>query len=180
MEEIWKDVPEYEWYYQISNLGNMRSLLYWIKNLALEKNPHVYARITLCMNWIHTQKLVHRIVLSAFIWPSKLIVNHKNWIKNDNRLENLEYCTHSENQQHNYDVLWFKCLFQTNHPQKWKFGWNHNCSKKIIQLNKDGEHIKIWDSLIDAQRQLLISSVCISLACKWKSKTAWWFKWKYY
>lgn len=48
---------------------------------------------------------VHRLVMEAFVGPSPLLVNHKNGVRNDNRLENLEYVTRSQNQIHARDVL---------------------------------------------------------------------------
>lgn len=50
--------------------------------------------------------------------------------------------------------------------QKWKFWWEHNCSKKINQYSKDWEFIKTWDSLIDAQKCLWIAQSNVSRCCK--------------
>jgi len=53
---------------------------------------------------IHRNRMVHRLVMLAFVGESDLQVNHVNGDKTDNRLENLEYCTGSENLQHAYDT----------------------------------------------------------------------------
>jgi hypothetical protein len=50
-------------------------------------------------------RTVHRMVAEAFLGPSKLVVNHKNGVRTDNRLENLEYCTYRENALHAINVL---------------------------------------------------------------------------
>lgn len=151
MKEIWKDVPWYEWYYQVSNLWNVSSFKnnrWGIKEeasiLNLSKNRWWYTQVAL------NNKLfrVHRLVALAFLWKSNLDVNHKNWIKTDNRLENLEYCTRSENIKHSYRELWRIA------SSKWKY-WSHNkLAKSIVQLTKDWNFIKEWWSLIDVEREL--------------------------
>lgn len=117
MLEIWKDIPGYEDYYQVSNLGNVKSLR---KNKIM--SPCIagrgYNHLFLYKDKKASGFLVHRLVLLAFIGYSNLVVNHKNGIKTDNRLENLEYCTYSENEQHAY-----KTGLKTN------VGENHSQSK---------------------------------------------------
>ena len=74
------------------------------RNMPLKSQSRFgYRQLTLCINNNKKSYLVHRIVLAYFTnkpLDYKLIVNHKNGIKNDNRLENLEWCTHSENSKH--------------------------------------------------------------------------------
>lgn len=97
--EVWKDIPCYEGLYQISNLGN----IFIVKRNKLLKgcnDKDGYRQISLSKNNKKKTLKVHRLVLSVFIGSSELCVNHKNGIKDDNRLENLEYCTHSENMIH--------------------------------------------------------------------------------
>jgi hypothetical protein len=67
--------------------------------LKPQKGPNGYQIIALGHG---NTFLIHRLVMLAWIGPSDLIVNHKNGIKDDNRLENLEYVTHSENHRHAY------------------------------------------------------------------------------
>lgn len=97
MEEIWKDVVGHEGLYKVSNLGNIFS----IQSSRLMKkniNNKGYERVTIKGK----QMSVHRIVCMAFIsnYENKCVVNHKNGIKNDNNIKNLEWATCRENSIH--------------------------------------------------------------------------------
>ncbi len=107
----WKDVQGYEGVYQVNKLGEIRSLdrhtkIGWRKGRVLKgvKGNNGYLRLTLCKNHIKKNFTVHRLVALTFIPnPDKLEqVNHINGIKSDNRVENLEWCTASENTYHAY------------------------------------------------------------------------------
>lgn len=109
-EEIWKDIPNYENYYQVSNLGNVRSLdrFYNGRNLKgkmLKLSPNVYGYLRFTAKKDNTTKTlhVHRIVMLTFnpISEEKQ-VNHIDGDKTNNRLENLEWCSDSENKIHAY------------------------------------------------------------------------------
>ena len=63
-----------------------------------------YYQVDPCKDGVKKKKSIHRLVMLAFVGESDLQVNHKNGIKTDNRLENLEYCTRSENAQHAFDT----------------------------------------------------------------------------
>lgn len=181
--EYFKDIPWYEWKYQVSNKWKIKSLNYkrsWKKSLLkLDLSKHWYYLIQL-LNKKHS---VHRLVMLTFIWPSDLQVNHKNCIKTDNRLENLEYCTAKENMEH-ASLNWLmrtteKHHFKTNHPSLGKLGIDAHNSKSIIQLDKNNNIIKEWWWLREADRELWISNSNISQVCSWKRKTAWWYIWKF-
>ena len=130
MEEEWRIVLGYE-KYEVSSLGRIRcyrktSKTYRIlKPVPRDKNkPDDYLRIYM-KGKFHT---MHRLVADAFIMnpnPNKKFVNHKNGIKTDNRVENLEWCTRSENMQHSYNTGLHKT------------GKDH-CQSKALHVLKDG------------------------------------------
>jgi hypothetical protein len=102
-KEIWKDVPEYEGLYLVSNLGRVKSLKFGKeKILKPRENSGGYMQVSLWEEGEGKLFKVHRLMMLVFIGESDLQVNHKNGIKVDNRLENLEYCTASQNQIHAY------------------------------------------------------------------------------
>lgn len=177
-QEIWKDIQGYEWKYQVSSFGNIKSLSY--KNVWPEKilsksiMKTWYQKIELCKFWKQSSYTVHRLVAKAFIKNpyNKPCVNHINWVRSDNRIENLEWCTHSENNKHSYRSL--------NKESYWKWkSWKYNPkSKKVIQYSKEWIFIKEWDSIREAEEKVLWASH-VSCCCLWKTKTSWWFIWKF-
>lgn len=108
--ENWKDVIGYEGIYQVSNLGNIKSLnrLYKDKILKgkiikLTLNVYGYLRFTARKENSIKTLFVHRLVLEAFKPSSrKLQVNHIDGNKTNNKLENLEWVTDSDNKKHAY------------------------------------------------------------------------------
>lgn len=101
MIEIWKDVVGYEGLYQVSNNGRVKSLTNTcIRKTHLDANG--YELVTLNKNGRKTHKRIHRIVAEAFIEcpNTKLDVNHKDGNKLNNSVENLEWCTRSQNVTH--------------------------------------------------------------------------------
>ena len=110
MEEIWKDIEEFKEYYEISNLGNVRrkkgTSHLKIKNRKYTYDKDGYYKVNLKIKQKGYNRFIHRLLAKAFIDnpENKPQVNHINGIKNDNRLENLEWCTLSENRQHAYDT----------------------------------------------------------------------------
>lgn len=104
MKEEWKDVIGYEGFYEISNFGNVKSL-YTNKILKSDSvDKFGYVRFSATKNKIQKIKRVHRLVAEMFIPnPNNLPqVNHKDGNKLNNHVNNLEWCSDSENKKHAY------------------------------------------------------------------------------
>ena len=117
--EFWKTIAEYSGYYEVSNYGRIRRLPTIIryknnstrnypgKIIKQERTADGYLRVVLCKENIKTRFMVHRIVAKTFVLNplNKPYINHKNSDRSDNRVENLEWCTQEENEQHAIDKL---------------------------------------------------------------------------
>lgn len=133
--EIWKDIEGFEGLYQISNLGKVRNS---DRDLRLNTSKDGYKLTYLYTNKVKLTRTVHRLVAKAFIpnLKNKPCVNHINGIKTDNRIENLEWVTYSENTLHS---------FRTG-LQEIKYGSKHHSTKipeseylEIFKLNNEGK-----------------------------------------
>ena len=136
MKEIYKDIEGYKGRYQVSNLGNVKSLSrevvrsdgskYFIKERVLKQSlaRNGYLCITLDNKGKKSFR-VHRLVAKSFIVnPKKLPqVNHLNGIKTDNKALNLEWTTKSKNQIHAYKLGLQKKekLFDVEEAEKIRF-----------------------------------------------------------
>lgn len=112
--EKWRPVLNYEGFYEVGNLGNVKSLSRLTKgrwgNMKLSPGRILkpgklklgYLRVDLSKNGETSHKLVHRLVAEAFIKPlnGRDCINHKDSDRANNAVENLEWCTHRENTAH--------------------------------------------------------------------------------
>lgn len=168
MQEIWKDVVGYEGLYQVSNLGRVKSIDRVIKHKngkilkhkekikALTKDRKGYLKVFISKNCKHKNLRVHRLVAQAFIPnPHNLSqVNHKDEDKNNNCVDNLEWC---------------ECQYNVD----------YSLSKKVCQYDMNGKLLKIWKSIIDASRNLQIPDDNIGKCCKGKYKQSGGYVWRY-
>ena len=104
--EIWKDVKDYEGVYQVSNLGRIKSLKrLWVNDDRIIKgypDGNGYHQIDLHVNGRRKVYKVHRLIAMSFVPNVNNFreINHRNGIKTDNRAENLEWVTRSDNMKH--------------------------------------------------------------------------------
>ena len=116
------------------------------------------------------REYVHRLVASAFIDnpENKKTVNHKNGIKNDNRVENLEWNTYRENNIHSIKFLRVK-----------PFKNNPMVSYPVYKLNLEGKIIDEYPSTREADRQNNLSNGAVSAVCLGKRMTAGGYRWTF-
>lgn len=151
MTEIWKPISGYEGLYEVSNLGNVRSLDYRCTGktclLMPRENGRGYLRVDLCKDGKQRHFPVHRLVAQAFI-PNPLgkpTVNHKNEIKTDNSVDNLEWMTVSENNAYG------------THPSRVISNLlNCNNSRKVplVAFTASGEFVGRFESQKEAAQKL--------------------------
>lgn len=145
MTEEWRDIKGYEGLYLVSNLGRV----YGIKRKNIlhpgltEKG---YLSVGLSKDGKGTSKKVHRLVAKAFLGESKLEVNHKDGDKTNNRVDNLEYCTRSQNIRHAIK----EGLLQSRKP--------------VAMIDNNGNIIKTFKSISEAEAQT--GAFAVGRACK--------------
>lgn len=194
MEEVWKDIEGYEGLYQVSNLGNVKSLdrtqiqkrgdLYYNRKYKGQIiKPHLthkgYCAIGVTKNNKHKNFSVHRLVAKAFIPnpENKPEVNHIDGNKQNNMVNNLEWCTRSENLKHAYNSKLKICT--KKHRETAKYQCKKNFNKKILQYDLNGDFIKEWNSITEASNFYNISISCISQCCQGITKSAYKYIWRY-
>lgn len=181
MEE-WRDIKGYEGMYQVSNLGNVKSIerKAWngrgyrvIKERIMKTydNGYGYLFVYLTKDGEQEKCYIHRLVAEAFLEnPDNLPeVNHISEDKTDNRLSNIEWCSHIYNQ--NYGTRNKRIAeAMTNHPK---------LSKAVIGINKVSGLIVEFSSAHEASRQLGIDQGHITDCLKGRYKSSGGFYWMY-
>lgn len=151
--EIWASIKDYPMY-QVSSFGNVRRVSSGILKQKVGKDG--YCRVSLSKEGKVKSILVHRLVAEAFIpnpndYP---IINHKDEVRKNNVVGNLEWCTYSYN------------LNYGNAKEKWRAKTlNGRLSKPVYQYDKDGTLICGYPSIKEASRQTNVSSSGIASCC---------------
>lgn len=179
MNEIWKDVVGYEGYYQISNLGRVKSVERYCRNklvglqLVKEKIRKTtsttagYEYVVLAKKGKNKTCLIHRLVAEAFLPnPNNLkCVNHKDENPHNNNVDNLEWCTYAYNNTYK-DIHLRRNL--------------DNIARKIIQYDLDMNEIKRWNTISEAAKFYNTYSSNIIKCCRGERNHVVGFKWRFY
>ncbi len=173
MEEIWKDIKEYEGLYQVSNLGRIRRLVFInniikkekIKILKLYTNTRNRQYVTLYKNNIRKNCIVHRLVAKEFIPNLQNLpeINHIDGNPSNNVVTNLEWCTKKYNMKHAY-------YNELNNLKK----YNERNKKSIMR--SDG---KIYDCSYSAAQDMGVTVFSIRDVLKNRIKTCKGYSFKY-
>ena len=187
MQEIWKDIKNFEGCYQVSNLGRVRSLTHKVPTFNGVRTtkgqilkPYIsntgYLRIDLRNHQKHKYLSIHKLVAETFIpnpnnYP---IINHKDNNPLNNSVRNLEWCTQSHNIKYAY----------TNGNAKptagcFKKGSIPHNRRKINQYTRDNEYIATFNSVKEAALYVGTANTNISNCLNGRSPTAKGYLWRY-
>jgi len=167
VNEIWKDIEDYEGLYKISNLGRVKTLGRQRVKEGIKKTEICkgYERLILSKNKKQKHYFIHRLVAKAFIPnPNNLkIINHKDENKLNNNVENLEWCT----QRYNlcYGDRRQKVIDKERKP--------------VNQYDKNNNLIEIHYSIQQAARNIGRNAGPICRCCQGKQEYAYDCKWSY-
>ena len=162
--EEWRDIEGYDGRYQISNMGNVRTIDYnrtgTIKTMKISIGTHGYPQICLTKNNKRKTVKIHRLVANAFIVNLYDLpdVNHKDENKLNNCVSNLEWCSKEYNNKYGTRTL--------------------RTSQEFMQYDLSGKLIKVWQSGKDIERETGYDRRHISRCCNGKRPTAYGFIWK--
>lgn len=155
MIEVWKDIPGYDGIYQISNYGRVKSNYNYRKgNILTQRLKKGYYSVGLRKDGIRKWHLVHRLVASAFIMNKKNMpqVNHIDENKLNNKVDNLEWCTASYN--NNYGT------------RQERVSNTNKLRKQVYKYDKKGNLLEIYHSVKEAATKNNHSISTISEYCR--------------
>ena len=179
-EEIWKDVVGYEGNYLVSNLGRIKTVPHVVtykgrsyiskeRIMSLQYDAYGYLQVRLSKDAVKKTQKVHRLVAIAFIPnPNNLPeINHKDEIKTNNKVDNLEWCDRKYNMQYGVNTHWHRI--------------------PVAQYTLDGQFVKRYNSIKEASKSTGIYPTNIA-NCAYKrivnkekgytTKTAGGYKWE--
>lgn len=178
--EVWKEIPLFNGKYLASNLGRIKSVPYKgnkfgrasEKVLSTSKrSKDGYALINLnSPEGVRKTYQVHRLIGLTFLdnYEEGLIINHKNEIKDDNRVDNLEWVTKKVNNEYNNKAVKSGLKLR-----------NNSRSKSVIQYDKEMNIMEIYPSASEASRITNIDKANLVKCANTIYKTAGGFIWRY-
>lgn len=169
MNEVWQSIKGYEGLYEVSNTGKVRSLdrvvrtkngntqTYYGKEKTLSNNGTDYYFVTLYKNNKGKRFYIHRLVYSTFVEgiPEGLTINHIDYDKSNNTVENLELMTRSENSGNTRKTV----------------------GRTVGQYDLEGKLIRTYSSPKEVRETTEYKNIYHNL--KGDTKTAYGFIWKY-
>ena len=180
--EIWKDVIDYEGLYEMSNLGSIRSQARTGTKGGILKQKLSntgYWSVRLSKNGTVRSNNVHRIFAKLFIPnpENKPCINHKDGVKSNNDINNLEWCTYKENTAHAIDA---GLQTPTHMNLSNVCGKNHPKSKTTYQYDSSNNKLRSFDSRKEASETTGVAMCSISQVCNGKIPFAGGYIWKNY
>lgn len=171
-EEIWRPVKGFEGYYEVSNLGKVRSVERYVKQSnhlryvppRIKKenvSRHGYPFVTLCKNRRSRHYLIHRLVAEAFIPnpKNKPYVDHINTNPLDYSIDNLRWVTAKENANNNLTKK--HCRDNTYTPERTQKMLDtkrarscYGSPKRVYQYTKDGKFVREYNSINEAKKSM--------------------------
>lgn len=199
MKELWKDIKDYEGYYQISNFGRVKSLNRIVKRNSKFGDLHLKEKILVqtpdkygypCVTLRRKDKViqsikVHRLVANHFIPnpKNKPTVNHKDGDKTNNHINNLEWATRKEQTIHAIHTGLNTSRVGLSGSDNYAYGKRGGLSFNAIpvyQIDKNtNKIISEYGSMIEAAKQTGCNISKISMVCSGKRLTTGGYKWKY-
>ena len=148
--EVWKDVVGYEGHYQVGSLGNIKSLKYNREAILIPSITKTgYFTVSLFKSGKTKTKRIHQLVAESFLGHTRcgylLVVNHKNHIRTDNRVNNLEIVTQRQNtdRKHLKSTSKFVGVSFSSLCKKWR---------SMIVLNGNAIHLGLFDTEEEASK----------------------------
>lgn len=168
--EHWKDVNGYEGLYQVSDCGRVRNNQSG-KILRPCEHRSGYLSVMLYKDKHPRRHFIHRIVASAFLenTDSCEFVNHKDEIKGNNNVDNLEWCSKEYNMR--YGTICERISARRGHGAR--------ARRKVLQMGVSGEIINVWESIALAARETGTARTSIFECCNGIHRTANGFAWAY-
>jgi len=176
--EVWSDVVGYEGRYQVSNFGRVMSLKRYKTGggiLRQSLSNAGYLKVGLYKESTHKNHNVHRLVALAFIPKDGCeFVNHIDGNKVNNKVENLEWCSRSDNQKHAFRMGLQKVNLIAAREAAWK-----KTRKSILQYTIGHDFIKEYVSVSEAAKETGIKRTAISQCLIGNSSQSGGFLWEY-